>query len=111
MRRTLIIPVLIAVVSLFVLTSCSPTDPVAEYNAALQLIEQKDYPAALERAKKCVRMNREDVDAIKLQTLCAFSYDSETAERDSAQQNLKRMVKNKAKDDRSEEHTSELQSR
>ena len=99
MRRPLIIPFLIAVVSLFVLTSCSPTDPVAEYNAALELIEQKDYPAALERAKKCVRMNREDVDAIKLQTLCAFSYDSEDAERQSALQNLKRMVKNKAKED------------
>ena len=99
MRRPLLIPVLIAVVSLFALTSCSPTDPVAEYNAALQLIDQKDYPAALERAKKCVRMNREDVDAIKLQTLCAFSYDSEDAERQSALQNLKRMVKNKAKED------------
>ncbi len=81
MRRPLLISVLIAVVSLFALTSCSPTDPVAEYNAALDLVAQKDYPAALERAKKCVRMNREDIDSIKLQTLCAFSYDAEEAER------------------------------
>ena len=99
MRKPLIMPVLIAVVSLFCLTSCSPTDPVAEYNAGLELVGQKDYPAALERAKKCVRMNREDIDAIKLQTLCAFSYDAEESERQSALQNLKRMVKNKAKED------------
>jgi tetratricopeptide (TPR) repeat protein len=98
MRRALI-PVFIAVLSLVCLTSCSPTDPVAEYNAALELIEKKDYPAALERAKKCVRMNREDIDAIKLQTLCAFSYDAEESERQSALQNLKRMVKSKAKED------------
>ena len=99
MRKPLIMLVLIAVVSLFCLTSCSPTDPVAEYNAGLELVGQKDYPAALERAKKCVRMNREDIDAIKLQTLCAFSYDAEESERQSALQNLKRMVKNKAKED------------
>lgn len=97
--RTLIIQALIVVLAVFCLTSCSPTDPVAEYNDALKLIEQKDYPAALEKAKKCVRMNREDADAVKLQALCAFSYDANDQERQSALQNLKRMINTKSKED------------
>ena len=75
-------------------------DSVTEYNAALELVSQGKYDEALEKATKCVRMNRNDGDAVKLQVLCTFNGTVNDAKaQDVALQNLKRMINTKLKDD------------
>ena len=96
----MIVTILGAFCLMFCLTSCSRTDSVTEYNTAVELVQQGKFDEALESAMKCVRMNRNDADAVKLQVLCAFNgtADDEKAQR-AAVQNLKRMMNTKLKED------------
>ncbi|MCR4574748.1 MAG: hypothetical protein K5787_13400 [Lentisphaeria bacterium] len=99
MKKTVVI-FICALCAVFCLTSCSQTDAVTEYNDAVELVKRGEYDAALEKATKCVRMNRNDGDAVKLQVLCAFNgMVEDTKAKEIAMQNLKRMLNTKLKDD------------
>jgi tetratricopeptide (TPR) repeat protein len=80
-------------------TSCSPTDSVAEFKAGVNFVEQGDYPSALEKASICLRVDRDDIEAIKLHALSAFSYESGEKERTSAINNMKRAATSAGKND------------
>lgn len=80
-------------VGLFLVTSCSPSNPRQELNDAVKLMKAGDYEAALPKTALCLGFDKDNVDAIILNTQCVYAIENSTAnERKAARLNLQRVT-------------------